>query len=461
MNFGLVLAAGQGVRFGASSPKQLVRLAGRPVFEHALEAIEQHEAIDGTVLVGSEGVLERGARLRQMFPKLLAIVPGGASRAESTWHGLRALATTAVAEDRILIHDGARPFVSQRILTDVLAALEQYDAVDTVIDSADTKVFVDGGRLSSIPARSRIKRGQTPQGFRYGKICAAFERYIADTRSYPVTDDCAIYLRFRQRGDSAIGVVDGSETNIKLTYPSDLTYAEEILRTQMARVPEAFGSLEGKSVVVFGGTSGIGRSLCQRLLADGAATYALSRSTGCDVTRPDEIRRALERIARESGGIDAVVLTAGVMVSKALVDHSAGEIDDEVNTNLVGAVHVAQRAFPYLRRSGGQLLFFSSSSYTRGREGYALYSATKAALVNLCQALADEWRPWGVRVNCLAPSRTDTPLRRGHFSAGDDSTDMLDPMTVAAQAEAVLRSNLSGQVIAVRSQLASGSLCAV
>lgn len=461
MNFAILLAGGQGVRFGASSPKQLVRLAGRPVFEHALEAFEQHPGIDGIVLVGTEGVLARGARLHQSFRKLLAIVPGGASRAESTWHGLQTLSATAGLDSKVLIHDGARPFVSQRILSDVLQALEQFDAVDTVIDSGDTMVFVDGGQLTSIPERNCIKRGQTPQGFRYAKICAAFERYIVDTQGYPVTDDCAIYLRFRQPGDSAIGVVDGGETNIKLTYPNDLTYAEEILRTRTVQVPEAVCSLEGRTVVVFGGTSGIGRSLCQRLLADGAATYALSRSTGCDVTRPEQIRRSLKRIAEARGGIDAVVLTAGVMVSKALVDHTAVEIDDEVNTNLVGAVHVAQSSFSYLSRSAGQLLLFSSSSYTRGREGYALYSATKAALVNLCQALADEWRPHQIRVNCLAPARTNTPLRRENFCAEDDYADMLDPMAVAAQAEAVLRSNLSGQVIAVRSQLVTGSLCAV
>ena len=459
MNFAILLAAGQGVRFGATSPKQLVRLAGRPVFEHALEALELHAFIDGIVVVGSEGVLDRAEQLSRTFRKLMAVVPGGDSRADSTRQGLRALAAAAAENDNILIHDGARPFVSQRILSDVIEALGRFDAVDTVIDSADTMVVVEEGRLVGIPDRSRIKRGQTPQGFKFGKLCRAFERHFANPGAFPVTDDCAIYLRHRDHADSEVGVVDGSETNIKLTYPNDLCYAEEILRTSLSQVPEAFGSLEGKTVVVFGGTSGIGQSLCQLLRAEGVATYSLGRSTGCDVTRPTEIRRELERISRESGGVDAVVLSAGVMHSKPLVEHCAEEINDQVNTNLVGAVHVAQCAFPYLRQSEGQLLLFSSSSYTRGREGYALYSATKAALVNLCQALADEWRHYRIRVNCLAPSRTDTPLRRDHFGAAEDRADMLDPMAVAAQAEAVLRSSLSGQVIAVRSQLAAGMLC--
>lgn len=448
-NIAIVLAAGKGTRFGAEKPKQLVRLSGKPVFEHVLEAFEQAPEIDAIVLVGTEEVLAQEHRLCSLYPKILFLVGGGESRADSTWSGLSALLSLP-PETKVLVHDGVRPFVSRRILQDVIAALDRYDAVDTVVDCTDTVVQVECGELTDIPERSGLKRGQTPQGFRLGKILAAFERYRRAKDTKPVTDDCAIYLQYRGEDATGIGVVPGSEANLKLTYAEDLMRAEEILRSGVQQLPFARESVVGKIVVVFGGTSGIGLSLCERLREQGAITYGVGRSTGCDITRRDHIDRTLTRIAQESGSIDAVVLSAGVMCHKPLVEHSPLETISLIHTNLLGAVHVAQQSFPYLKESRGQLLLFSSSSYTRGREGYSLYCATKAALANLSQALAEEWSPFGVRVNCIAPSRTRTPLRLRHFLEEEDQADLLSPSDVAAYAESVLASNLSGKIVSVR-----------
>ena len=83
--------------------------------------------------------------------------------------------------------------------------------------------------------------------------------------------------------------------------------------------------------------------------------------------------------------------------------------------NYLAPVFVAQAALPHLQQTEGQLLLFTSSSYTRGRSDYSLYSSAKAAVVNLTQALADEWAPIGVRVNCVNPERTGTPMRTKAF----------------------------------------------
>ena len=108
-----------------------------------------------------------------------------------------------------------------------------------------------------------------------------------------------------------------------------------------------------------------------------------------------------------------------------------------------------QEAHDHLAASSGQLLLFTSSSYTRGRAGYSLYSATKAGVVNLAQALADEWADSGIRVNCLNPQRTRTPMRTKAF--GEEPADsLLDPEYVAAVALRVLESDLTGQVVDVR-----------
>ena len=86
-----------------------------------------------------------------------------------------------------------------------------------------------------------------------------------------------------------------------------------------------------------------------------------------------------------------------------------------IGVNYIAPVQIARLGIGYLEQTKGQLLLFTSSSYTRGRAGYSLYSSSKAAVVNLTQALADEWRDLGVRVNCINPERTATPMRTKAF----------------------------------------------
>ena len=124
-------------------------------------------------------------------------------------------------------------------------------------------------------------------------------------------------------------------------------------------------------------------------------------------------------------------------------------MDRVLQVNFVGPVIAARQSLPYLQQTKGQLLLYTSSSYTRGRARYALYSATKAALVNLTQALADEWAEFGVRVNCVNPERTATPMRTKAFGEEPEHT-LLAAETVAQSSLDVLISDLTGQVIDVR-----------
>ena len=116
---------------------------------------------------------------------------------------------------------------------------------------------------------------------------------------------------------------------------------------------------------------------------------------------------------------------------------------------------MAQVFHPHLSATGGSLLLFTSSSYTRGRSGYSLYSSAKAATVNLTQALADEWAGDGVRVNCINPERTATPMRAKAF--GQEPADsLLESEVVARTSLDVLVSGLTGHVIDVRRETPVG-----
>jgi ribitol-5-phosphate 2-dehydrogenase (NADP+) / D-ribitol-5-phosphate cytidylyltransferase len=138
-----------------------------------------------------------------------------------------------------------------------------------------------------------------------------------------------------------------------------------------------------------------------------------------------------------------------VLPQGELIEASDETIYASTEVNYIAPMLIAQEFFPCLRESRGSLLLFTSSSYTRGRSGYSLYSSAKAAVVNLTQALADEWASSGVRVNCINPERTATPMRTKAF--GEEPPDsLLDSVAVARAAIDALLSNQTGHVLDLR-----------
>jgi ribitol-5-phosphate 2-dehydrogenase (NADP+) / D-ribitol-5-phosphate cytidylyltransferase len=154
------------------------------------------------------------------------------------------------------------------------------------------------------------------------------------------------------------------------------------------------------------------------------------------------------------GGIDHVICTAGVLRIGPLASMDPATVAEVVGVNLMGSLNVARAAHRHLATSRGSLTLFTSSSFTRGRPNYVPYSASKAAVVNLAQGLADEWSGDGIRVNAVSPERTDTPMRREAFP--DETRDgMLGPDEVAAATLRLVCSDLTGQVVDIkRSDLA-------
>ncbi|MEJ7696332.1 MAG: SDR family oxidoreductase [Candidatus Limnocylindrales bacterium] len=132
-----------------------------------------------------------------------------------------------------------------------------------------------------------------------------------------------------------------------------------------------------------------------------------------------------------------------------MADCSAAELAEIIDVNLTGTLNVARAAYPHLRASRGSMTAFASSSFTVGRPGYVAYSASKAAVVNLVQGLADEWSADGIRVNAVSPERTDTPMRRTAFP-DEARAGLLTPGEVALATIRLLRSDLTGQVLDVR-----------
>jgi 2-C-methyl-D-erythritol 4-phosphate cytidylyltransferase len=245
--------------------------------------------------------------------------------------------------------------------------------------------------------------------------------------------------------------VAGDINNIKITYPSDIYLADRIfqLRTRQTAAHDIGNQLKGKVVVVFGGSRGIGHSIATMAKTSGATVYSTSRRDGVDIADADAVGGTLADAARTHGRLDMVVNTAGILRIGLLDGQDYAAIDEQILTNLRGSVVVAREAFALMKNTGGSIALFTSSSYTRGRARSSVYSATKAAVVNLVQGLAQEYHSFGVRINAINPERTATPMRTENFG-NEPASELLDADTVAVATLSAMLSDASGEVIDVR-----------
>lgn len=448
----VLLAGGVGTRVGLDIPKQLIKIAGRTILEHTLTAFQTHPMVDEIVVMMAPGHLDavRAMVRNGGYDKVVRVLEGADTRNGTT---LRALADLP-DEAPVLFHDAVRPLVSARIITECYKALERYDAVDVAIPSADTIIEVAADdTIRAIPPRAHLRRGQTPQGFRASVLKQAYVRAGEDP-GFTATDDCGVVLRYLP--DVPIWVVDGEERNLKVTDPIDVFLADKLFQLTTSYLPEGHTTdeyramLEGKVMVVLGGSYGIGADIAALAREHGATVETFSRSsTGTHVERRSDLVAVAEQVHERHGRIDFVVASAGVLPRGSLLETTEETIFAATEVNYLAPVFIAQVFFPHLHRTAGSLLLFTSSSYTRGRSGYSLYSSAKAAVVNLTQALADEWAESGVRVNCINPERTGTPMRTKAF--GNEPPDsLLASMSVAQASLDMLLSSGTGHVVDLR-----------
>lgn len=453
-NVAVILAGGVGTRVGIEIPKQLLKVAGRPVLAHTIEVFESLPTIDEIVVMMADGYVDQAQRIvtESGFRKVTAVLPGGQTRNDSTLAAIRWLGD---GECNVLFHDAVRPLVSARIINDLVAALERFSAVDTVIPSADTIISIDPqtDTIADVLPRHLLRRGQTPQAFRLSTIRAAYA-VAADDPDFVATDDCTVVLRYLP--DVPVGVIDGDDQNMKITEPIDVFIADKLFQLRSNERPrpktadQYAALLAGKGLVVFGGSSGIGADIADRARGYGAHVAVYSRTTtGTHVERQDDIRDARTDAVNRLGRIDFVINTAGVLPRGELAQATPEQIRHATEVNYLAPIFIAQEFHPLLKATRGSLLLFTSSSYTRGRASYSLYSSAKAAVVNLTQALADEWSPDGVRVNCINPERTGTPMRTAAFGAEPPGT-LLDSKDVASVALDVVLSDYNGHTVDVR-----------
>lgn len=448
-NIAIVLAGGVGSRLGLSTPKQFFKVAGKMVIEHTLDTFERNPHIDEIAVVSNPVYVSdvENIVLRNGWKKVKKILKGGKERYDSSLSAIHAYEGSE--EVNLVFHDAVRPLVSQRIIDDVCEALKTYEAIDVTVPAVDTIIEAEGDHIASIPDRSRLQRGQTPQAFRLSVISEAYKRAFKDP-DFKVTDDCGVVVKYMP--EVPVHLVAGEESNMKLTYKEDTFLLDKLFQLRGSQAPETLdkNKLNGRVAVVFGGSYGIGKDIVDELRNAGTRVHSFSRSlTKTDVGNRKDVARALKEVFDKEGQIDYVINTAGVLNKEPLCAMDYGIIQAAVQTNYMGTVNVAIEAYNYLKETQGQLIFFTSSSYTRGRAFYSIYSSTKAAIVNFVQAVAQEWESVGIRVNCINPERTKTPMRIKNFGIEPDDT-LLRSEVVADATVRCLLADYTGQVIDVK-----------
>ena len=233
----IIVAAGTGVRSGSAVPKQYALLGGRAVLAHSYAALKAHPAIDRVIVVVGEG---QEAALSEALGEVDHVI-GGATRRLSVLAGLEALSarpgdsnpdgprheagvTDGGEVDQVLIHDGARPFLSAAVIDRLIAALDGHDGAVPALPVADT-LARGGDVLGETVARDALNRIQTPQAFHYATVLAAHRDWAGDEP----TDDAQMV----RAGGGTVALVEGDPMLEKITHPADFAAADARLAATM------------------------------------------------------------------------------------------------------------------------------------------------------------------------------------------------------------------------------------
>ncbi len=221
----IIAAAGRGKRMGRDYNKQYIFLKDKPIVAHTIKIFENINLIDEIILVVGKGEIDlvrKDIIYKYNFKKVASIVEGGAERQDSVYNGLRAVNTDCSI---VLIHDGARPFVTGNIIEKGIGIAKDVGACVVAVRVKDTiKIVNKNMEVDYTPNRDTLWAVQTPQIFRYQLLLKAYEKLQID--NIKVTDDSMLV----EKSGHIVKIIEGSYENIKITTPEDLILGEGILR---------------------------------------------------------------------------------------------------------------------------------------------------------------------------------------------------------------------------------------
>ena len=206
----LIVAAGSGSRMGLGYNKAYYRLEGKTILEHSMALFLDDSDCELVIVVTDADDYRR--EISSEGVGRIVLVQGGATRQESVFHGLQ-----AVISDTVLIHDGARPFLSKDSLEEIKRAMETEEAACLMVPCKDTIKITENGYIAETLPREKLMAAQTPQAFRTEPLLTCMKK--AEAEGFQATDECSVWERYSAAG---IRVIAGSYANKKITTMEDL-----------------------------------------------------------------------------------------------------------------------------------------------------------------------------------------------------------------------------------------------
>lgn len=228
MNSVIIVAAGSGKRMNMGINKQFIKLNKKEIIAHTIEAFYKNKNIDEIIVCikkEEEELFKKEIIDKNKF-KNIKIAYGGKERQDSIYNGLRKLSNKC---NIVLIHDGARPFVDDRIINESISTAMEKKAVVVGTPVKDTIKIVNDGNIEGTPSRATLWSAQTPQTFEYNLIIRAYDE--AYKNNYYGTDDSMLVENIGQK----VTMIMGSYDNIKITSPEDIGIGEQILNSKKNR----------------------------------------------------------------------------------------------------------------------------------------------------------------------------------------------------------------------------------
>ena len=221
VNSAIILAGGSGVRMSQNIPKQFIKINNKMILEYSLDKFISNKNIDEFIIVCNQNWYEK---IKDRFNNKIKVVIGGETRSLSSYQGLINCHNNC---KNVLIHDAARPLITQKIINDNISTLNQHDAAVPIISNDDSLINSETMKYLD---RDLIKKIQTPQGFRYKKILNAYNKFIRlkSNSKNLFKDDFSLLLNYSTNLNYLL--YNGEESNFKITNQEDIIKLKFLLK---------------------------------------------------------------------------------------------------------------------------------------------------------------------------------------------------------------------------------------
>lgn len=234
MNIAIIFAGGRGERLNNSFelPKQFLKIEGKEILIHTLLKFEKHSEIDKIYLsvLKEYMAFTRGLIERYGIEKVCKIVEGGSTAQESIYNAIKTASEENKSDSIVLIHDGVRPIITNKVISDNILGVKNYGTAVTVVPCYETIIESrDGLSTNHVPIRKETFKAQAPQSFRLGEILEAHEKIRKSDNPYQdIVDSCTLFNKLGKNTH----LVSGNFGNIKVTTPEDVYILKGILEYQ-------------------------------------------------------------------------------------------------------------------------------------------------------------------------------------------------------------------------------------